>query len=303
MSLNTCNSDRINPFRAYANKIADTKNKNKTHTIVIDGVDTHIPNNVPIAIIGDKGSGKTTLLNSIMELTHKNKVYNHIYFVYTTLSLDQELPKYVTAVNVNEAEEFIANLFEIKSIFNSYYKLFNNMTDKQLETLDLEHVDNNIIKYNSGIINSNMDDKTKVEKIINTGEKILKTFTKPFKLGNVTINGLHFNDMDLLVIDDIAIAAKIIFKRITDNPLYEYFTLTRHMRMSIILCGQQIEQLPKMLRRETQCWILSKNTNLDLLKGVLQTQTLKNIYQKQQQISNQYEFVLYNAIDGTLSFI
>lgn len=300
MSLNT---EHSNPFRTYANKIADVGNKNKTANIVIDGVDTHIPNNVPIAIIGDKGSGKTTLLNSIMELTHKHKIYNHIYFIYTTLSLDQELPKYVTAVNVNEAEEFISNLFEIKSIFNSYYKLFRSMTEKQLERLDLEHVDNNIIKYNSGVINSNMDDKTKVEKIINTGERILKTFTKQFKLGNVTINGLHYDDMDLLVIDDMAIAAKIIFKRITDNPLYEYFTLTRHMRMSIILAGQQIEQLPKMLRRETQCWILSKNTNLELLKGVLQAQTLKNIYQKQQQIANQYEFVLYNVIDGSLTSI
>lgn len=300
MSLNT---DHSNPFRTYANKIADTGNKNKTANIVIDSVDTHIPNNVPIAIIGDKGSGKTTLLNSIMELTYKHKVYNHIYFIYTTLSLDQELPKFVTAVNVNEAEEFISNLFEIKSIFNSYYKLFHNMTEKQLEKLDLEHVDNNIIKYNSGVINSNMDEKTKVEKIISTGEKILKTFTKRFKLGNVSINGIHYDDMDLLVIDDMAIAAKIIFKRITDNPLYEYFTLTRHMRMSIIMSGQQIEQLPKMLRRETQCWILSKNTNLELLKGVLQPQTLKNIYQKQQQIANQYEFVLYNAIDGSLTSI
>jgi energy-coupling factor transporter ATP-binding protein EcfA2 len=300
MSLNT---EHSNPFRTYANKIADVGNKNKTHNIIINGVDTHIPNNVPIAIIGDKGSGKTTLLNSIMELTHKNKIYNHIYFVYTTLSLDQELPKFVTAVNVNEAEEFISNLFEIKSIFNSYYKLFHNMTEKQLETLDLEHIDNNIIKYNSGVINSDMDDKTKVEKIISTGERILKTFTKRFKLGSVSINGIHYNDMDLLIIDDMAIASKIIFKRITDNPLYEYFTLTRHMRLSIIMSGQQIEQMPKMLRRETQCWILSKNTNLELLKGVLQPQTLKNIEQKQQQITNQYEFVLYNAVDGSLTSI
>lgn len=300
MSLNT---EHTNPFRTYANKIADTGNKNKTANIVIDGVDTHIPNNVPIAVIGDKGSGKTTLLNSIMDLTYKHKVYNHIYFIYTTLSLDMELPKFVTAVNVNEAEEFISNLFEIKSIFNSYYKLFHNMTEKQLEKLDLEHIDNNIIKYNSGVINSNMDDKTKVETIISTGEKILKTFTKTFKLGNVSISGIHYDDMDLLVLDDMAIAAKIIFKRITDNPLYEYFTLTRHMRMSIIMSGQQVEQLPKMLRRETQCWILSKNTNLELLKGVLQSQTLKNIYQKQQQIASQYEFVLYNAIDGSLTSI
>ena len=300
MSLNT---EHSNPFRAYANKIADPNDKNKTSNIIISGVDTHIPNNVPIAIIGDKGSGKTTLLKSIMELTHKHKIYNHIYFIYTTLSLDQELPKYVIGVNVNEAEEFISNLFEIKSIFNSYYKLFHNMTEKQLEELDLEHIDNNILKYNSGIINSDMDDKTKVEKIIDTGEKILKSFSKKFKLGSVTVPGIHYNDMDCLVIDDIAIAAKIIFKQITDNPLYEYFTLTRHMRLSIIMCGQQIQQLPKMLRRETQCWILSKNTNLGLLKDVLQSDTIKNITMKQQGLTQKYEFVLFNAVDGTITTI
>ena len=300
MTLNTMHQ---NPFRSYANKIADPNDKNKTSNIVINNVDTHIPNNVPIAIIGDKGSGKTTLLKSIMELCHDNDIYTHIYFIYTTLSLDQELPKYVIGINVNEAEEFISNLFEIKSIFNSYYKLFHSMTEKQLEKLDLEHIDNNILKYNSGIINSDMDDKTKVEKIIDTGEKILKTFTKPFRLGSVTIPGIHYNDMDCLVIDDIAIAAKIIFKRITDNPLYEYFTLTRHMRLSIIMAGQQIEQLPKMLRRETQCWILSKNTNLELLRGVLQQQTIKNIISKQQSLTQKYEFVLYNVVDGSITVL
>ena len=46
-----------NPIRTHANKIAK-KTSATTVNIEIDGVDTHIPNNLPTAIFGDKGSGK-----------------------------------------------------------------------------------------------------------------------------------------------------------------------------------------------------------------------------------------------------
>ena len=49
--------NRSNPFRSHANKIAK-KTSATTVNIEIDGVDTHIPNNLPTAIFGDKGSGK-----------------------------------------------------------------------------------------------------------------------------------------------------------------------------------------------------------------------------------------------------
>ena len=69
-----------NPIRTHANKIAK-KTSATTVNIVVDGVDTHIPNNLPTAIFGDKGSGKSTLLRSIIDLTNK-RVFKHIFFVY-----------------------------------------------------------------------------------------------------------------------------------------------------------------------------------------------------------------------------
>lgn len=302
--------NQINPIRKEANKIADTTNKNKTHNIVIDGIDTHIPNNLPIAIIGDKGSGKSTLIKSIINVTHKNHVFNHIFFIYSSITWDEELPPYVTRVDINDADEFLATLFETKAIFNSYYKFFKSINFDKLEDLrdsgklsenDITKLmDNNVQKYNKDIINKDIDPIVKINKIIDTGEKILKTFSKPFNIGSVTINGLHANDLDAVIIDDIAIASKVLFRQIKDNPLYEYFTLTRHMRLFICLSGQQVEQIPKSLRREIMCWLFSKNTNTELLAGVLQKSTLKKIEEEQRQL-NKYEFAAFNCVDGSHS--
>lgn len=299
-----------NPFRSEANRLADKKSSNKTKNIVINGHDTYIPNNVPVALIGDKGSGKTTLIKSLMKLTYENKVFQHIFFIYSSITWDEELPPYVIRVDVNDADEFLGILFETKAIYNSYYKFFKSLDFKKLEALadkgDLkeedftQYVDNNIIKYNKDIFNSKMDANHKLDKVISVGEKILKTFSKQFRIGNVTIDGLKANDMDAVIIDDIAIAAKILFRQIKDNPIYEYFTLTRHMKLFILLAGQQIEQIPKSLRREMMCWIVSKNTNLELLDGVLSKATRIRIEQEQDRLK-QYEFVVFNTIDGSIN--
>lgn len=74
------------------------------------------------------------------------------------------------------------------------------------------------------------------------------------------------------------------------------------MRLFVLFAGQQIEQIPKSVRREVMCWLLSKSTNTELLKGVLSTNTINDIIREQQEIGK-YEFVLYNMIDGDVSRI
>lgn len=285
----------MNPLREYANKIADKKNKNKTHNIEIDGKDTHIPNNLPVAIIGNKGSGKSTLLKSIMELTY-NKVFNHIYFVYSPLTWDEELPSYITRIDVNNCEEFLTQLFEAKTIFNSYVKFFNSLDFKTFGNF-FDKMDNNVAKYNQDIINSGMNNEEKIDKIIDLGYKLIKKFSKDFYIGNVKIDGFKPDDLDALIIDDIAIASKILFKSIKDNDLYTYFTLTRHMRLFVCLAGQQIDQIPKHLRREIMAWLVSKNTTLELLNGVIPLETIKRIESEQIKLQP-FQFVIYNSVDG-----
>lgn len=300
-----------NPLRDKADKIADTTNKNKTHNIVINGVDTHIPFNLPCAIIGDKGSGKSTLIRSLIELSKEHKIFKHVFFIYSSITWDSDLPPYVIKVDVNDCEQFLSILFETKAIYNSYYKYFNSINFKKLDKMNteneetlknefLKNVDNNIIKYNKSVINSSLLPSVKISRIIDTGEKILKTFSKPFNIGNVVIDRLYPDDLDAIIIDDIAIASKMLFKSMKDNPVYEYFTLTRHMRIFLLLAGQQVDQIPKMIRREIMCWLFSKNTSLELLTGVLTRSVIKKIEIEQQKL-NPYEFVVYNSVDGSLS--
>lgn len=307
---NTKQEDK-NPIRKIADKISKDNQINNAYNIVINGVDTHIPINLPIAIIGEKGSGKTTLIRSIIETTNK-KVYNNIYFIYSSLTSDLVLPTDIIKIDVNDCETFLSVLFEAKSIFNSYCKFFKSLDFKKLQALYnngklteediLKHIDNNIIKYNKTALNKITDPHIKIDKIIETGEKILKKFGNKFYIDNYEINGFKYNARDAVIIDDIAIASKILFRSVKDNPIYEYLTLTRHMRLMVCFAGQQIEQVPKSIRREIMCWILSKNTNLELLKGVLSKDVLKNIETKQQEL-DKYEFVIFNMIDGETNTI
>ena len=322
---------QTNPLRKLANEIAENKRKNELRNkkasndisnIIINKSDTNIPNNLPVAIIGDKGSGKSTLIKSIMKATYENHIFNHIYFIYSSLSWDEELEPYITKIDINNCDEFLANLFEIKTIYNSYIKFFERMNKKLLKDSDefpnshqqaeanhkkllatfLKECDNNIIKYNQNVINSGMDAHVIIDKLIDVGTKIITKFSKDFYLGSVKVEGLKKDERDAIFIDDIAIASKILFRQIKDNPLYEYLTLTRHMRLFICFAGQQIEQIPKSIRREIMCWLLSKNTNTELLTGVLQKSTIQAIINKQ-QLLQKYEFVLYNCVDGYLGVL
>ena len=298
-----------NPFRQRANTIA-TKTHATTENIVIDGVDTHIPNNLPVAIFGDKGSGKSTLLKSIIDLTSE-KVYKHIFFVYSTLSIDEDFPTKVVRIEVTKSEGFLAQFFEIKAIFASYVKFFKFVNDKEnkLESDEafcrfvLEHIDNNISQYCDDVINGDFTNEVKVDKIISIGTDIIDNYSKTFNINGIVIeDGLNMIDLDALFIDDIAIASKILFRQIKDNPMYQYFTLTRHMNLAIFMSGQQVEQLPKSLRRETQCFIVSKNTQLELLQGVISKRNIFNIIRKQKELKP-FTFVLYNVVEGYIGTI
>jgi ABC-type multidrug transport system fused ATPase/permease subunit len=69
--------NKKNPIREHANKIAGKNTNNNAYNIIIDGRDTHIPINLPVAVIGEKGSGKTTLINILMKLykTDNNMIF------------------------------------------------------------------------------------------------------------------------------------------------------------------------------------------------------------------------------------
>lgn len=303
---------RINPLREEADKTADKKHKNKSANIIINGFDLNIPINLPSAIIGDKGSGKTTLLKSLINLSIKHKIFNKIFFIYSPRTWDEELPPTVIKIDINDALKFLSSYFEIKAIYNSYIKYFKNIDLNKIQNKEnagklteedfLNLTDNNIIKYNQKALNTLKTPQEKFNAVIYTGEKIIKTFSKPFFIDYIKIDGLKADDRDLLIIDDIAIASKELFTTLKDNDLYEYFTLTRHMRICPILSGQQVDQIPRFLRREIQAWILSRSTNTELLKGIITQNTLKQINNEQAHLK-QFEFIVFNQVNQNITIL
>ena len=303
---------RINPLREEADKTADKKHKNKSANIIINGFDLNIPINLPSAIIGDKGSGKTTLLKSLINLSIKHDIFNKIFFIYSPRTWDEELPPKVIKIDINDALKFLSSYFEIKAIYNSYIKYFKNIDLNKIQNKEnagklteedfLNLTDNNIIKYNQKALNTLKTPQEKFNAVIDTGEKIIKTFSKPFFIDYIKIDGLKADDRDLLIIDDIAIASKELFTTLKDNDLYEYFTLTRHMRICPILSGQQVDQIPRFLRREIQAWILSRSTNSELLKGIITQNTLKQINNEQAHLK-QFEFIVFNQVNQNITIL
>lgn len=302
----------INPLRKEADRIADTKHKNKSSNIIINNYDLNIPINLPSAIIGDKGSGKTTLIKSLINLSEKHNIFNKIFFIYSPRTWDEELSANVIKIDINDSLSFLSQYFEIKAIYNSYINFFKKIDLNKIQQKEdsgnltdddfLNMTDNNIIKYNQKALNTLKTPQEKLNAVIDTGEKIIKTFSKPFYIGINKINGLKADDRDLIIIDDIAIASKELFTSLKDNDLYEYFTLTRHMRICPILSGQQVDQIPRFLRREIQAWILSRTTNTELLSGIINKSTLKKINEEQQRLG-EYKFIVFNQVNQKMTIL
>ncbi len=312
-------------LRKAINKQIQKQEKNKyanINNIKINNEDTHIPINLPTAIIADKGSGKTTLLKTIMDESFKNKQFDHIYFIFSSLTWDEELPSYIIKINVDISESFLSKYFFIKSLFISYSNFIeklNNLDNSKLNFIQslnkfLESCDNNISKeFNSEIsfltdytTHFKKEDLKKVEKInkieqiinliIDSANKFINMYSKDFYINNIKVDKINKNDRDLIVIDDIAIASKILFKQMKDSTLYQYLTLTRHMRLCILFSGQQVDQIPKFIRREIMCWIFNKNTQIDLLEGVLNKNVINKINENKNKLLR-FEFLLYNCVE------
>lgn len=304
-------SNEPHPLRAVANKLAKGKHADDTEDIIIDGVDTKIPNNLPVAIIGEKGSGKTTLIKALIEKT-QGSTFSHIIYVYSNGNMNEELPPEVIKVNVKNALSFLSLLFESKALFVSYYKFFRSIDFKKLGELEdkeeltdadiMKACDNVIYKYNEATINSKLQPVDKFKKVVDVGVKTLKSFSQPFFIDNIMMSPLNPNDLDALFIDDIAIASEALFTSLRNNKLYEYFTISRHIHMFICLAGQQIDQIPKFMRKEIMTWILSKNTQLERLEGVIPKAQIKKIAAEQTKLQG-YEFILYDIRSGETSTV
>lgn len=306
-------------LRKYINKRVN-KQSSTTKAHQIDTItfknngetqDLNISRNAPCVIAGKKGSGKTSFINGLIDGCYDNKIFVNVIYIYIN-SIDDNLNENVTRCNVKDAEELLTKFFEIKNRFNScakFIKTFNESTllKRELTLHDFfeNYIDNTLEEIATEL--SMTDNKAILLKdLIAYAIEFIKIHVKPFIIAidsrKFNFRPLDYDTNDLIVIDDIAIAAPILFKSQRTNQIYKYFTLTRHLNVCIMLACQELIQVPKMIRHEIDTWLVSKNTNVDLLEDIISSKNLMLLQNAQTKLK-QYEFACLNLTENKIIII
>lgn len=109
-------------------QISSGNQLNAAQNIIIDGEDTLIPLNLPTFVGSRKGGGKSTFIVTAICAEKKNNTYARIIYIYTDhvdSTLAETCHETLIRVPLNQAVEFIAEYFKIKSEYMSWIKFLN----------------------------------------------------------------------------------------------------------------------------------------------------------------------------------
>lgn len=272
--------------------------------IKLNGVDTGIPLNLPTFISGPKGIGKSTLISTILNGAADNDTYERIFYVYAD-HVDSTIAEACKAILIriplNQSPQLLGEYFKIKTHFMSYSKLKNALIHKgfgakgkwkemKLDDLMEAYTDNiidELIRQCNGY----------VTEILSHVASYLKKYSKPFELSDeIRVAGLSDKQYDLVVIDDVGVAAQYLFPTsVNKSPIYSYLTICRHIMTGFIIAGQDVMQLPLYARKEINTWVLFKVT--DDLTNIPIKESARNQIKKESKDLDQHQFIIYNGVD------
>ena len=104
-------------------KISQNTSLNVAQNIIIDGVDTNIPRNVPTFIVGSKNAGKSTVISALISAEKINNTYTRIIYIYTDhvdSTLAETCHEQLIRVPLNQSINFITDFFKIKAEYFSW---------------------------------------------------------------------------------------------------------------------------------------------------------------------------------------
>jgi hypothetical protein len=313
-------------FNNYKN-IGDGNPWNVAENIHINEEDINIPLNLPTFIVGSKNAGKSTLISTLIKASSENQIYTRIIYIYSDhvdSTLAEQCHVSLIRVPLNASIKFLTEYFTIKTEYMSWVKFLEKNEDViatgiyKLETLLSNYQDNIIDNYIRNSLNANKTNKQQNKeiqgyrspssKIVSFAESFIEKYSQEFEIViddiSYYIEGLRYYQYDQLILDDVGVSSEYLFPtNINKSPLYHFLTISRHILLGTIIAGQDTLQLPKYARKEINTYIFGVGVAIaDIDKTNIPKNKQKEII-KLYQTLKQYDFIIYNGLNNSISTI
>lgn len=272
---------------------------------------TLYPINGVCYFVGQKGSSKTYTLSAIIQYAFRMKEISRLIYIYADnvdTTIIRALPRsQILSVPKSIAGEFLRKFLNKKTKYTSCYnfmysssKLGGNPKEK-IRNTNL-YIDNLLEQICS---------KKKIEtvgKLLEYAAKVLRkysggtimTFNDEYVYD---IGHFDINQYDMICIDDIGQFLDLFGSTRKNSDIYKYFTITRQNKTAIYLTGQEIKQLPKMLREMLGAVVMLNGTNINEMDELKIPQQFQNEFRRIWTKIKKYEGILYNFNDKEYEWI
>lgn len=309
-------------FNNYKN-IGDGNPWNVAENIHINEEDINIPLNLPTFIVGSKNAGKSTLISTLIKASSENQIYTRIIYIYSDhvdSTLAEQCHVSLIRVPLSASIEFLTEYFTIKTKYMSWIKFLEKNEDVingknyNLKLLLDNYQDNIIDEYVRNSLNANKKKgeqqsyRSPSSKIVAFAESFIEKYSQEFEIVindiSYYVEGLRYYQYDQLILDDIGVSAEYLFPtNINKSPLYHFLTISRHILLGTIIAGQDTLQLPKYARKEINTYIFGVGVAIaDIDKTNIPKNKQKEII-KLYQTLKQYDFIIYNGLNNSISTI
>lgn len=274
---------------------------------------TLFPLNTPCYMTGQKGSGKTYLLASIVQYAYNMKEISRLFYIYAENidnTIARAIPrKKIFAIPREIAKPFLQKFLRKKSKYTSCSNMLISYNASNGKWRLDENIENVPI-YWDNLLDGISKNKhlTTLGNMVQYAERTVKKYNKgtqlnfankyKFNLGRFTTN-----DFDFFIIDDIAQFMDLFGSTRSNSSLYPYFTITRQNKTTFYLTGQEVKQLPKMLREMLGAIVLLNGTNMNDINSLKLDSSLIDTISREFQTLKNHEGILYNFNDREMEII
>lgn len=263
----------------------------------------------------------STLAETCHETLIRVPVAQAVDFIVQYFKIKAEYMSWIKFLNHNYSAGLITETFKVTKDNIGINDLLRVYTDNIVDVYVRNTL--NINKTKKGLTANIYDQFNPIQRIDNSPEShimnptarlldyattFIDKYSKKFEIvvqdTTYHIDPLQYDQYDQLIIDDVGVAAPYLFPTTPGKSvLYRYLTISRHILLGTIIACQDIMQLPRYVRKEINTYLFGIGLDIET---VTQTNIPKN---KQREIINdysslkQYDFILYNGIDGNITYL